>query len=50
MLVDYNRHPLTLDPIHRVVPGLDLATVQRVRRRAGRCCLVGWRAFRTGSR
>jgi uncharacterized protein (DUF1015 family) len=27
MLVDYNRHPLTLDPIHRVVPGLDLATV-----------------------
>jgi uncharacterized protein (DUF1015 family) len=28
MLVDYNRHPLTLDPIHRVVPGLDLATVQ----------------------
>lgn len=28
MLVDYNRHPLTLDPIHRVVPGLDLATVR----------------------
>ena len=28
MLVDYNRHPLTLDPIHRVIPGLDLATVQ----------------------
>ncbi|MET9275632.1 DUF1015 domain-containing protein [Kribbella sp. NPDC003557] len=28
MLVDYVRHPLTLDPIHRVVPGLDLATVQ----------------------
>lgn len=27
MLVDYNRHPLTLEPIHRVVPGLDLATV-----------------------
>ncbi|MFI7065659.1 DUF1015 domain-containing protein [Kribbella sp. NPDC050124] len=27
MLVDYNRHPLTLDPIHRVIPGLDLATV-----------------------
>lgn len=29
MLVDYVRHPLTLDPIHRVVPGLDLQTVQR---------------------
>ena len=28
MLVDYIRHPLTLDPIHRVVPGLDLMTVQ----------------------
>jgi uncharacterized protein (DUF1015 family) len=28
MLVDYNRHPLTLDPIHRVVPGLDLVTVE----------------------
>jgi uncharacterized protein (DUF1015 family) len=28
MLVDYVRHPLTLDPIHRVVPGLDLMTVQ----------------------
>ncbi|MGW7684473.1 DUF1015 family protein [Kribbella sp. NPDC054772] len=28
MLVDYVRHPLTLDPIHRVVPGLDLQTVQ----------------------
>ncbi|TCC02431.1 DUF1015 family protein [Kribbella soli] len=28
MLVDYIRHPLTLDPIHRVVPGLDLVTVQ----------------------
>ncbi|TCO44673.1 uncharacterized protein (DUF1015 family) [Kribbella antiqua] len=28
MLVDYSRHPLTLDPIHRVVPGLDLATVR----------------------
>jgi len=28
MLVDYTRHPLTLDPIHRVVPGLDLATVR----------------------
>ncbi|GAA2842853.1 DUF1015 family protein [Kribbella solani] len=28
MLVDYVRHPLTLDPIHRVVPGLELATVQ----------------------
>ncbi|TDO55981.1 uncharacterized protein (DUF1015 family) [Kribbella sp. VKM Ac-2571] len=28
MLVDYIRHPLTLDPIHRVVPGLDLRTVQ----------------------
>ncbi|MEU4606897.1 DUF1015 domain-containing protein [Kribbella sp. NPDC023972] len=27
MLVDYNRHPLTLDPIHRVIPGLDLATI-----------------------
>jgi uncharacterized protein (DUF1015 family) len=27
MLVDYNRHPLTLDPIHRVVPGLTLSTV-----------------------
>ncbi|MFI5698309.1 DUF1015 family protein [Kribbella sp. NPDC051586] len=28
MLVDYIRHPLTLDPIHRVVPGLDLEIVQ----------------------
>jgi uncharacterized protein (DUF1015 family) len=28
MLVDYNRHPLTLEPIHRVVPGLDLATIK----------------------
>jgi len=28
MLVDYIRHPLTLEPIHRVVPGLDLATVR----------------------
>jgi len=28
MLVDYVRHPLTLDPIHRVVPGLNLMTVQ----------------------
>ncbi|HEY3562696.1 MAG TPA: DUF1015 domain-containing protein [Kribbella sp.] len=28
MLVDYVRHPLTLDPIHRVVPGLDLETVR----------------------
>jgi uncharacterized protein (DUF1015 family) len=28
MLVDYIRHPLTLDPIHRVVPGLSLETVQ----------------------
>ncbi|MGW5195849.1 DUF1015 family protein [Kribbella sp. NPDC004138] len=28
MLVDYTRHPLTLDPIHRVVPGLDLATAR----------------------
>ncbi|GAB3950692.1 DUF1015 domain-containing protein [Kribbella albertanoniae] len=28
MLVDYNRHPLTLDPIHRVVPGLTLEMVQ----------------------
>ncbi|MEU8227544.1 DUF1015 domain-containing protein [Kribbella sp. NPDC048915] len=28
MLVDYVRHPLTLDPIHRVVPGLHLATVR----------------------
>ncbi|WP_329002069.1 DUF1015 domain-containing protein [Kribbella sp. NBC_00709] len=28
MLVDYIRHPLTLDPIHRVVPGLDLETVR----------------------
>jgi uncharacterized protein (DUF1015 family) len=28
MLVDHNRHPLTLDPIHRVVPGLDLAVVE----------------------
>jgi len=28
MLVDYNRHPLTLDPIHRVVPGLTLAMVE----------------------
>lgn len=27
MLVDNDRHPLTLDPIHRVVPGLSLATV-----------------------
>ncbi|TCC62348.1 DUF1015 domain-containing protein [Kribbella pittospori] len=27
MLVDHSRHPLTLDPIHRVIPGLDLATV-----------------------
>jgi uncharacterized protein (DUF1015 family) len=27
MLVDYNRHPLTLEPIHRVIPGLDLARV-----------------------
>ncbi|WP_350274239.1 DUF1015 domain-containing protein [Kribbella sp. HUAS MG21] len=29
MLVDYVRHPLTLDPIHRVVPGLDLETVRQ---------------------
>jgi uncharacterized protein (DUF1015 family) len=28
MLVDYNRHPLTLDPIHRVVPGLTLDLVR----------------------
>ncbi|MFI5735531.1 DUF1015 family protein [Kribbella sp. NPDC051587] len=28
MLVDYNRHPLTLDPIHRVVPGLTLDMVR----------------------
>jgi uncharacterized protein (DUF1015 family) len=28
MLVDYVRHPLTLDPIHRVVPGLTLETVR----------------------
>jgi len=28
MLVDYNRHPLTLDPIHRVVPGLTLDMVE----------------------
>jgi uncharacterized protein (DUF1015 family) len=28
MLVDYVRHPLTLDPIHRVVSGLDLDTVR----------------------
>lgn len=28
MLVDYVRHPLTLDPIHRVVPGLDLEAVR----------------------
>ncbi|GAA1151715.1 DUF1015 domain-containing protein [Kribbella jejuensis] len=28
MLVDYVRHPLTLDPIHRVIPGLDLDTVR----------------------
>lgn len=34
MLVDYDRHPLTLDPIHRVVPGLDL-TVVRSRTPAG---------------
>ncbi|WBQ07334.1 DUF1015 domain-containing protein [Kribbella sp. CA-293567] len=27
MLVDNNRHPLTLDPIHRVVPGLTLEVV-----------------------
>ena len=27
MLVDHDRHPLTLDAIHRTVPGLDLATV-----------------------
>ena len=27
MLVDNERHPLTLDPIHRLVPGLTLATV-----------------------
>ncbi|WP_083750770.1 DUF1015 domain-containing protein [Kribbella sp. ALI-6-A] len=29
MLVDNERHPLTLDPIHRLVPGLSLETVQR---------------------
>ncbi|MEV6282396.1 DUF1015 domain-containing protein [Kribbella sp. NPDC051770] len=29
MLVDNDRHPLTLDPIHRVVPGLSLETVER---------------------
>ncbi|NIK57585.1 DUF1015 family protein [Kribbella shirazensis] len=29
MLVDYVRHPLTLDPIHRLAPGLDLQTVQQ---------------------
>lgn len=28
MLVDYVRHPLTLDPIHRVIPGLTLETVR----------------------
>ncbi|WP_145813481.1 DUF1015 family protein [Kribbella amoyensis] len=28
MLVDQDRHPLTLDPIHRVVPGLSLAVVR----------------------
>ncbi|WP_405060897.1 DUF1015 domain-containing protein [Kribbella sp. NBC_01505] len=28
MLVDYNRHPLTLDPIHRVVPGLTLDMIR----------------------
>jgi uncharacterized protein (DUF1015 family) len=27
MLVDHDRHPLTLDAIHRTIPGLDLATV-----------------------
>jgi uncharacterized protein (DUF1015 family) len=27
MLVDHQRHPLTLDAIHRSIPGLDLATV-----------------------
>jgi uncharacterized protein (DUF1015 family) len=27
MLVDHSRHPLTLDAIHRTVPGLDLETV-----------------------
>lgn len=27
MLVDNDRHPLTLDPIHRVVPGLSLTVV-----------------------
>jgi uncharacterized protein (DUF1015 family) len=29
MLVDNDRHPLTLDPIHRLVPGLSLETVAR---------------------
>ncbi|HEU4948058.1 MAG TPA: DUF1015 domain-containing protein [Kribbella sp.] len=29
MLVDHDRHPLTLEAIHRTVPGLDLATVSR---------------------
>jgi hypothetical protein len=28
MLVDNDRHPLTLDPIHRVVPGLSLELVK----------------------
>ena len=40
MLVDHDRHPLTLDAIHRIVPGLDLATV-RARTPAGWQVLPG---------
>ena len=50
MLVDNERHPLTLDPIHRVVPGLTLDLVKPVRRTAGTCCQAGSRTSRTGSR